>query len=498
MGLVDGVGGWGWWMGLVDGVGGWGWWMGLVDGVGGWGWWMGLPNFRVVEVRPLAAGSSARWGCGESVGYARHVLSLKALQVKRGRLAGVSVCLALTAVAFGCSSGSATGPSRATGSAIISAAVVVHRVPPPGSRCSRARIELDVGAIVPAPYLASIQFLNAATGVGLTASRIACLIGPGGVETEPFPVWEVVSTNGGRAWRTTGSALPSALDPNFADANLAFSTTRRGWVEAGGALGYTSDGGHAWKVVGLGETVTALQATGQTVAALASQPTKDDARVWLLSPAGGIRGRTSRIRITGMLLATIDELAIMPRTSRVVVAVPQRGSDYLVEASGVGSSWSRLAEPCPGWGIAAVLATGGDRLAAVCSNGTNMDHDPKIFAVSLDGGRKWQARSAWRNQEAPDPSGLPFADFLSVATSPGGDLRMATTTGAAVSRDGGRIWAPLEIAGPESPIPGNSFAGAQFSFVSNTHGWLLLQSEALLRTIDGSHWTVLSSAPSGT
>ena len=41
MGLVDGVGGWGWWMGLVGGVGGWGW---LV------GWWMGLVGGLVNEV----------------------------------------------------------------------------------------------------------------------------------------------------------------------------------------------------------------------------------------------------------------------------------------------------------------------------------------------------------------------------------------------------------------------------------------------------------------
>jgi hypothetical protein len=333
--------------------------------------------------------------------------------------------------------------------------------------------------------------------VGLTASRIFCEIVPGGIETEPFPVWEVVSTDGGRVWRTTGSVLPVSMDPSLADADLAFSSTRRGWVEAGGTLGFTSDGGRIWRAVGLKGTVTALQTTGPTIAALVAQPTNDAARVWLLSPTGTVRGRTSLIRVAGMLVATVDELAIIPRTGRLVVAIPQRGGDYLVEASGLRSSWSRLAKPCVGWEIAAILATDGNELATLCSDGAEMDHEPKIFSVSLDGGRTWQVRSAWRNEEAPDPSGLPISDFLSLASGPDDDLRVATTMGAVVSRDGGRIWTPLEIVGPGTRLPGNSFAGAQFSFVSNTHGWLLLQSEALLRTDDGSHWTVLSSATSG-
>jgi len=40
--MVDGSGGWLWWMALVDGSGGWLWWMVLVDGSGGWLWWMAL------------------------------------------------------------------------------------------------------------------------------------------------------------------------------------------------------------------------------------------------------------------------------------------------------------------------------------------------------------------------------------------------------------------------------------------------------------------------
>ena len=38
--MVDGCGGWLWWMVVVDGCGGWLWWMVVVDGCGGWLWWM--------------------------------------------------------------------------------------------------------------------------------------------------------------------------------------------------------------------------------------------------------------------------------------------------------------------------------------------------------------------------------------------------------------------------------------------------------------------------
>ena len=38
LGLVIGVGHWGWSLGLVIGVGHWGWSLGLVIGVGHWGW----------------------------------------------------------------------------------------------------------------------------------------------------------------------------------------------------------------------------------------------------------------------------------------------------------------------------------------------------------------------------------------------------------------------------------------------------------------------------
>ena len=50
MALVDGSGGWLWWMDLVDGSGGWIWWMALVDGSGDCG---GVVDAMVVIRWPL-------------------------------------------------------------------------------------------------------------------------------------------------------------------------------------------------------------------------------------------------------------------------------------------------------------------------------------------------------------------------------------------------------------------------------------------------------------
>ena len=167
------------------------------------------------------------------------------------------------------------------------------------------RIELGVGAVVPAPYLAAIQFLTSGTGVGVgvSASRVMCVVDNGGDSTEPFPVWEVVSSDGGRVWRTTGTLLPRALATGFTDAELAFSSTSSGWLEAGGTLGYTDDKGLQWRIVDLGAIVTALEPDGHTDVALVSHELHPWAEVWLLSPRARFAAIRHASRSPGTLFA---------------------------------------------------------------------------------------------------------------------------------------------------------------------------------------------------
>jgi hypothetical protein len=346
---------------------------------------------------------------------------------------------------------------------------------------------------VPAPYLAAIQFVSANVGIGLTASFISCSIGSRSTTTEAFPTFEVVSTDGGKTWRTTGSRLPRILNPRFADADLVFSSPLQGYVEAGGALGYTHDEGRHWHVVDAGGTVTTLEPARQGIVALVANPARAEARAVLLSRTGSATASTPTIR-AGYLIATIDELAVVPTTQQLVVVVPALKGDELVSTSRFGSSWSSLTKPCPGLQVDAVLATSAVGLVAICQAGASMNESPKMVAVSFDGGHSWRHVAAWHNLQAPDPSGLPTADLLSAGTGPGDKLYLATTTGEASSSDGGRHWSPLNVGPKDTYLPGNGSFGAEFDFVGRVHGWLLLQGEALLNTTDGHEWCLLGSS----
>jgi photosystem II stability/assembly factor-like uncharacterized protein len=147
--------------------------------------------------------------------------------------------------------------------------------------------------------------------------------------------------------------------------------------------------------------------------------------------------------------------------------------------------------------LSALLVTPSATLAAVCSTAVGINHNPKSVMLSHDGGQTWTTASIVRGDGATDPSGLPDSDLFGLDAAPSGALYISTTMAMARSSDGGRSWAPLDIVGPQHSLPGNAEAGAQFSFVGAHDGWLLLESEALLRTVDGTHWTVLSSVPRG-
>ncbi|MGA3354110.1 MAG: hypothetical protein ABSD85_13140 [Acidimicrobiales bacterium] len=54
---------------------------------------------------------------------------------------------------------------------------------------------------------------------------------------------------------------------------------------------------------------------------------------------------------------------------------------------------------------------------------------------------------------------------------------------------------PHMTVGQASMLPGNGSAGGQFSFAGGSDGRLLWQTEALLATSDGVHWSVISAVP---
>jgi hypothetical protein len=184
------------------------------------------------------------------------------------------------------------------------------------------------------------------------------------------------------------------------------------------------------------------------------------------------------------------DLAVEPQSQRLFVAPAMW--DARLFTAGWSGGWSSRKTTCNG-SLQSLLVSPGGALTLVCGYGASMNKNPKAIFGSRNGGLSWRALSSWAptGPDSSDGSGLPTTDFLVGAFSPSGIYYMATTVELASSSDGGRNWAPLHVGREGRDLPANSAYGAQFCFAGLTHGWLLLEGEALLRTVDGHRWTVI-------
>ena len=377
-----------------------------------------------------------------------------------------------------------------TSTTLPSTPVVIRTTPPrPGSRCGNYKVVLRPGTTVPGVYLAALEVLSRTTAIGVTQSEIYCSTGPGGGGFEAFPAWLVVSTDGGRVWRTTGSQLPRALNTV---GTLAFSSSDRGWLDASSNLAFTANGGRSWQVVRLDGAVESLASDGRYLAALAVNSLGNTARVWRLSATSTHREPEPVLHPPPRSQWSL--MAVLPRSGDIVVYFqPFQGSAPLYVIDMSQSQWRTTTMPsCLHGEFDSLVGTSEDTLATICSLGdVGMRHEPKAFFLSVNGGRTWQRRSAALNPGGPDPSGIPPFVLMTLAASSPTTYYMATIDEVSVSSDAGRTWTQLAI--------GNAAAGgapgATFSFVDPEHGWLLIPGAALLRTTDGRLWTALDTAP---
>jgi hypothetical protein len=361
---------------------------------------------------------------------------------------------------------------------------------------------LRPGVAVPVQYLSAVQFFNDNDGVGSTISDIPCFIGSGGASEEPFPVWEVVSHDGGRTWRTTGRALPTVVAPRLLGADIVYSTAERGWVEAAGALAYTGDGGRSWRVLrGAGEALDLVPGTGGSADALVARENTGRAEVLVLSDNGAVTGHTRVVRVSPASVLSGAQLVVGPGG---VLFVSWGNSNRVATLRTVRGTWSWTAPACPASlpgalldpGGASLLVTGAKTLTAICGYGVGMDHQAKLVRSSSDGGRSWRAEASLKDPFGPDKSGLPRQDLMATAVGPAGTFYMATTNELALSRDGGRHWSPLDLAASAKDLPQGPY-GYGCSFVGARHGWLLLVGEALLHTVDGRLWSPVGGVSTG-
>jgi photosystem II stability/assembly factor-like uncharacterized protein len=345
------------------------------------------------------------------------------------------------------------------------------------------------GALVSTTELRGVDLLTRTEGVGVTFPMLVC--SASGVAS--YPAWLVVSNDGGQSWRIVGSQLPTWLGPSAS--TPVFASLQTGWLDAGGQLAFTDDGGKTWQKVKLGSVPPGfsgvqLVASGRYVAALVANPSSGVLQVWRLSP-------TSTQRSLAALVEPVrvqdQSLGVVPGTGQLVVYqvyFSGRSATLTAKIYAIGAnqaSWQVIPAPkCRLGALDVVVPAGGQTLAAVCGQGLGMMHESKAFYVSINDGLTWQERAqlnAWKASS----SSMPFSDLVGLAASSASTYYMATANELGVTHDGGRTWSQVNFGA--AGLAG--LAEMTTSFVDPQHGWILLPRAALLRTTDGLHWTVL-------
>lgn len=361
--------------------------------------------------------------------------------------------------------------------------------PRTGSPCKDQRaLPLHPGSVVPVTELRGVDFLTRTRAVGVTFPLLAC--STSGVAS--YPAWLVVSNDGGQSWRIIGSQIPSWLGPKAS--SPVFASLQRGWLDAGGQLAFTDDGGKTWQKVKLGSVPPGfsgvqLVASGRYVAALVANPSSGVLQVWRLSPTS--TQRSLEPALVEPVRVQDQSLGVVPGTGQLVVYqvyFPGRSATLTAKIYAIGAnqaSWQVIPAPkCRLGALDVVVPVGGQTLAAVCGQGLGMMHESKAFYVSINDGLTWQERAqlnAWKASS----SSMPFSDLVGLAASSVSTYYMATANELGVTHDGGRTWSQVNFGAA-------GLAEMTTSFVDPQHGWILLPRAALLRTTDGLHWTVLA------
>lgn len=393
-------------------------------------------------------------------------------------------------------------PLLGTGSQYPNVQPVVPLVQPPGP-CSQVPAQLAPGARVAGNQLAAFDFLNPTIGVGLSAGEVYCLARPGASQptSRALPVRLVVTTDAGHRWEVEGTAAPPGLRPgawfgppvqplalgNGPDltAKLAFSSDLVGWVEVGGELSFTSNGGSSWELAHLGAPVAEVaQTAGEALAVTWGR--------WQLWRSTGASGRWRLVSAIPVAAKTTEaDITLGPAPSDAAVATSHYADapPIIAETSDGGRSWQVVQNPCrpPHWSnVNALGESPGGTMAVFCLGPAAGGSATHGFYVSSDRGRTWDLRAADTNLVNPGRSGLPVQDSAVALAAPTASLfYIGTENTFFVSVDGGRHW--------QRSLTGNYGYGVDaIDFVGARHGWASLGNgslgSGLIATDDGLHW----------
>ena len=306
--------------------------------------------------------------------------------------------------------------------------------------------------------------------------------------------WEVVGlcAADGRcvpAVRATGDAGRTWTEPSAVGApdsrdrtRVAFRGDRSGFV-ASGRLYASSDGGRTWHDAGLSPQVVAVAPVGASVWALRACPGSPPCTTEVLVSADG--GRHWAPAAAQPPVAGPDAAMVRVSATDAFVsgsdAAGARGSRLAATHDG-GRSWQAITDPCgpsPTGAAPAIAALEPTELWVACDG-------PRGRAVyrSRDGGGRWELLTSATAGAGVLGSGRSVA---AIALAPRGPVYLAFEDGPLLRSGDGSAWTVSLDATRDGGV-------LDVEFVDSAHGWVVTGDGRALGTADGGRtWTPLAS-----
>jgi photosystem II stability/assembly factor-like uncharacterized protein len=274
-----------------------------------------------------------------------------------------------------------------------------------------------------------------------------------------------------------------------------FASLQDGWVYGPG-LWSTHDGGSTWQKDRQVASVRAFAVRGGSAWAVEGWCPGDSAKpchYTLVETSGGPDRWRTVARLTGVQGRAVA-LARAGRSTGWILSyaayLPQnRPTSTLFMTADGGRTWRRLPSPCGSWVEDDELAALDTmHVFAVCGDGMATAMQPKSFAVSADGGRRWTVFGACHGSLSRcTPKDGPGWDghISGLAASTPRVAWLAENRGTLMrTRNAGRTWQP---AIPKQRIsPGDQTVGP-VQFVDPLHGWVAAGPNEVYRTVDGGN-----------
>ena len=335
-----------------------------------------------------------------------------------------------------------------------------------GVAVSRASALPACGGPVSPDQLGAIHFLSDRVGVGLTVLPRRC------------GAMLAVSRDGGRHWRTEGTAL--AIDGPVEQ--MVATSPRDAWAAVeGGRLMSTTDGGATWTTESPRGSVLALAVSGRTVWMLGclGAPDYDCAAVLLRKtlPDGVWTIASPKLTPNPPPDLVVARGRALISETRSLVTVTDRGRRFTTRPN---PTW--MGRPC----FPAGLAAAGRNSWLLCLGGAAAGSSAKALLHTTDGGRTWTIASQVTSLTAPpQPGAITREEPDALVAASATRLWLAALNNLFVSSDGGARWSLVRGPNPQGDP-------TSFDVLSPTHAWLLAGGQGLWRTTDGRHWAALA------